>query len=47
MQSLLHEGASFKSVDLIAKEPGQEGSSVTKDWSTFFSKITGSCQYEP
>lgn len=46
IQSLLHDGARQKSIDLIAKEPGQEGSTVTKDWRSFFGRVTGSCVYE-
>ena len=45
VQSLIEEGANFKSIDLSSKEPNAEGAVVTKDWKDFFCKISGSCQY--
>ena len=45
VQSLIEEGANFKSIDLSSKEPNTEGAVVTKDWKDFFCKISGSCQY--
>ena len=46
IQSLLHDNARQKSIDLIAREPGQEGSTVTKDWRSFFGRVTGSRELE-
>ena len=45
VQAIRQPGGINRSIDIIAREPGQEGTSVTKDWKAFFASKAGNCQY--
>jgi uncharacterized protein YbjT (DUF2867 family) len=44
VQAMRQSGAINRSIDVISREPGQEGTAVTKDWKAFFGKY-GNCKY--